>query len=638
MKKSAVVSPIKEITKSVWIRAGFLVLLTIAAYLPALQGGFIWDDDKYLTGNALLTAPDGLRRIWFSFDAPSQYFPLVYTTFRIEHALWGFNPLGYHIVNLVLHITNALLVWRLLVRLGIPGAWLAAGIFALHPVQVESVAWMTERKNVLMGLFFLLTLQAWITFLDERTNGRVRFYVLTLAFYSLALFSKATACVLPAALLLILWWQQKPITPKRLVQIIPFIALALLMGLVVIWCERYHQGTSGALFAYGILDRLLIASRSLWFYAGKLVWPAKLTFIYPGWNVVSTDLLAYGWLVLALGAGAVIFVVRRYVGRGIETGVVFYVATLSPLLGFIMAYTFRYTFVADHYQYLASIGLIALAAAGLTNLAVRWQIRRQVQIAFAALLFLLLGGLTWQQAHAYQSLETLWNDTLKKNPTCWMAYNNLGLIYYQAKRVDEAISQYERSLEINPDNVEAHNNLGNALRQKGSLNEAIVHYQKALTIKPDFAEAENNLGNSLLQKGEVDDAIVHYQMAVKLRADSPAFQWNLGRTLAGKHRFDEAIPAYQAVLRMQPNNAEAHRSLAMILAVIGKSDEAIKQFNEALRIKPNYPEAEFNLGCALVEFGQREEGVAHLKEALRLKPDHVKARQQLRALGITPAE
>src|SRR5213083_494673 len=204
------------------ILALLLVVTAILAYQPAWHGGFIWDDDAYITNNELLTAPDGLRRIWFSLDSPSQYFPLVYSTFRIEHALWGLNPTGYHWVNLLLHAANALLVWRVLARLNVPGAWLAAAIFALHPVQVESVAWITERKNVLMGFFFLLTLLAWTAFVDERTKRPWRFYGLALILYVLALSAKTTACTLPAALLLILWLQKKSINWERILQIAPF--------------------------------------------------------------------------------------------------------------------------------------------------------------------------------------------------------------------------------------------------------------------------------------------------------------------------------------------------------------------------------------------------------------------------------
>jgi len=332
-----------------------LGLLTILIYRPAWHGGFIWDDDRYVTHNHLLTAPDGLRRIWFSLDAPSQYFPLAYTVLRIERSLWGLNPTGYHWVNILLHVANALLVWRVLSRLKIPGASLAAAVFAVHPVQVESVAWISELKNVLMGFFFLLTLWMWIEYVDPTKRHRSLFYLGALVFYLLALFAKATACTLPAALLLILWLKKKPIGRRALLEIIPFVVLALGIGMVAVWWEKYHQGTR-VLVSLGPIDRLLIASRAAWFYLSKIFWPSDLTFIYPQWQIDATNPVAYLWLIAAVVFAVMVYYGRRFFGRSVEVAALFFVTTLGPLLGFIMLYTFRYTFVADHYQYLASIG------------------------------------------------------------------------------------------------------------------------------------------------------------------------------------------------------------------------------------------------------------------------------------------
>jgi tetratricopeptide (TPR) repeat protein len=406
------------------------------------------------------------------------------------------------------------------------------------------------------------------------------------------------------------------------------------MGLMVVWWERYHQGTRGGQFNIGLLERALIVGRGLWFYAGKLLWPSDLTFIYPRWNPMAADPLAYAWLVAAIAVGVAIYFGRRYAGRGVEVGVAFYVATLSPVLGFVMLYTFRYTFVADHYQYLASLGLIALAVAGLARLAAKWRVSSPVTSVVAALLLLLLGGLTWRQAHAFESVETLWHDTLAKNPNCWMAYNNLGLAYYEDGRVDEAIAQYEKSLGFDPSNAEALNNLGNALRKKGNLDEAIARYQKALEIKPDFSEADNNLGNAFLQKGDVDEAIVHYERAAKIRPDFATFQWNLGKALFAKRKYKESIAPFEAALRVTPNSAEAHGNLATSLMAVQRNDEAIQHFREALHLKSNYVQAHYFLGCLLAERGQRDEGVAHLKMVLRLQPSHADARQQLSLLGV----
>ena len=312
------------------ILALLLAVTTILAYQPAWHGGFIWDDDAYITNNELLTAPDGLRRIWFSLDSPSQYFPLVYTMFRFEHSWWGLSPTGYHVVNILLHIANALLLWSLLARLRVPGAWVAGAIFALHPVQVESVAWITERKNVLMGLFFLLTIRAWVEFVDEQTKHRWFFYVLALLLYALALFSKTTACTLPAALLLILWLQGRRINQRQLVQLVPFVVLALGMGLLTVWWERYHQGTHGPLFAISPPERLLIASRAIWFYLGKLFWPSNLTFIYPRWIVSPTHLLEYACLAALGGLCAAICLRKKVCGTQPRSRSVIFCSDTQP--------------------------------------------------------------------------------------------------------------------------------------------------------------------------------------------------------------------------------------------------------------------------------------------------------------------
>ncbi len=569
-------------------------------YQPAWNGGFIWDDDAYVTNNELLTAPDGLRRIWFSLDSPSQYFPLVYSTFRIEHALWGLNPTGYHWVNLLLHVANALLVWRLLARLHVPGAWLAGAIFALHPVQVESVAWITERKNVLMGFFFLLTLLAWVAFVDERTKRRWCFYGLALILYVLALSAKTTACTLPAALLLILWLQKKPISWQRILQVVPFFFLGLGVGLVTVWWERYHQGTSRTLFAFlSPIERILIASRAVWFYLSKLIWPSNLTFIYPKWNISPAHPLDYAWLLAGIALCAVIYFVRRYVGRSVEVAAAFFVATLSPVLGFIMLYTFRYTFVADHYQYLASIGPIALASAGVAKLADNFKRRRPLILSVAVCLIVTLALLTWRQAAMYGDIEALWRTTLARNPSCWMAHNNLGIVLFQKGNSDEAIDHYRTTLEMQPDFWDADYNLGIALLKKGQVDEAIVHCSKAVTIAPNDPDAQVALGNALLQKERIDDAIVHYQKALSMRPDYFLAQHSLSHAFLEKGEIDAAISHCRAALLIQPENADAHTNLAIALDEKGQTAEAVQNYEKALEISPQSVSALTNLAWLL---------------------------------------
>ena len=579
-----------------------LAVTTILAYQPVWHGGFIWDDDAYITNNELLTAPDGLRRIWFSLDSPSQYFPLVYTMFRFERAWWGLSPTGYHFVNILLHLANALILWSLLARLRVPGAWLAGAIFALHPVQVESVAWITERKNVLMGLFFLLTIRAWVEFVDKQTKHRWFFYVLALLLYALALFSKTTACTLPAALLLILWLQGRRINQRQLVQLVPFVVLALGMGLLTVWWERYHQGTRGPLFAISPPERLLIASRAIWFYLGKLFWPSNLTFIYPRWIVSPTHLLEYAWLAALGGLCAVISFARRYVGRSLEVAALFFVATLSPVLGFIMLYTFRYTFVADHYQYLASIGPIALASAGITTLAASFKESRHSIFGAAVCIVAALAVFTWRQSTIYADIEALWRTTIARNPGCWMAHNNLGIVLSQKGDIDEAIAHYRKTLEMSPDFADADYNLGNALLQKGEIDAAIVHCQRAVTIQPNDPDAQVALGNALFQKGLIDESIIHYQKALAIRPYYVTAHYNLSSAFLKKGEIDKAILHCQAVLSIQPKHADAHTILASAFLQKGEIGTAIEQYKKTLEIVPRSVPALNNLAWILATY------------------------------------
>ena len=524
--------------------------LTLAIYRPAWHGGFIWDDDRYVTNNHLLIAPDGLRQIWFSLAAPSQYFPLAYTLLRIERSLWGLDPTGYHFINIFVHLANALLVWWILARLKIPGAWFTAAIFAVHPVQVESVAWISELKNVLMGFFFLLTLSGWIEYVDPKDGARrQRFYFAALICFALALFAKSTACTLPAALLLILWLKQKPIGRRQIFEIVPFVVMAFGVGLVAIWWEKYHQGTR-TLVSLGPLERILIASRAVWFYLSKIFWPSNLTFIYPQWKINPADPLSYFWLVLTAAAGALIYYLRRFVGRGPEVAALFFVTTLAPLLGFIMLYTFRFTFVADHYQYLACIGPIALASAGLVTLGqpsqgLRWSVAALGAVVLATFCFLSV-----RQATMYRDVETLWRTTITKNPDCWMALNNLGVVQVEKGDVEGAMDKYQQSLRLNPDYPEAHYNLGNALLHQGRIDDAIRECEIALKLLPYEPDAHVVLGNAFLAKDDLDQASREYVKALTVRPDDANAHYNLGLVWQKKGDTERASREFQTANKL----------------------------------------------------------------------------------------
>ena len=641
-----------------------LFAAAVAVYQPAWNAGFIWDDDIYVTANPLLTAADGLKKIWLSLESPSQYFPLVYTSFRFEHALWGLNPAGYHWVNILLHAANAVLLWRLLTILRIPGAWLAAGLFALHPVQVESVAWISERKNVLMGFFYLLALIAWVKFVAGKHKGEIKFYLLALVLYLLALFSKTTACTLPVALFLISWLKRGSVAVQRVLQIVPFVIFGLVMGLVSIWWERFHQGTQGQLFSLGIIERLLVAARAFWFYLGKLFWPAELAFSYPRWPISTADPSAYIWLGGCVLLAFAIWVLRRWLGRGPEVALVFFAATLAPTLGFIMLYTFRYTFVADHYQYIACLGPLALVAAGITAAINRLGRARLVLLPIvSALLLVPLGWRTWQYAGTYKDQETLWRATIAVNPESWMAHNNLAILLLKNERVDEAIGEFQEAIRLDPNYAEAHYNLGNAFLRQSRFAAARPHYEKALELNPNIAAARTNLALVMLETGEVEEAHTQLEAAVKIEPRSVLVRTRLGDTLMRLGRTDEAIAQYTSVLEIDPNDVNASRQLAryhlerrrfseaqeharqvaaatpndapalinlgIIAGETGKAEEAIAHFRKALDVEPENPEAHYNLGFSYLQLRDRESALQHFQRALEIRPNYPAAQMNL---------
>jgi protein O-mannosyl-transferase len=607
-----------------------LLTITIIAYLPASHGGFIWDDDDYVTNNPLITAPDGLKRIWFSLDSPSQYFPLVYSVFRVEHGLWGFNSAGYHWINILLHATNAVLLWGFLKRLQVPGAWLAAAIFALHPVQVESVAWITELKNVLSLFFFLLTLFAWWAFVNEAGNRRWRFYALSLGCYALALFSKTTVSTLPLVLLLILWLKEKRIDRTRLLEIIPFFILSIAMGLLTVWWERYHQGTHGQNFSISFVGRLLIASHALWFYLGKLLWPVRLTFSYPRWAIEPGNFIAYGWLALCAGTALLILYLRRFFGRSMEVTALFFAISLGPLLGFVMLYTFRYTFVADHYQYIASIGPISLAAAGVANAYRRFKKTGQFLLSIGCgMLLLMLAGLTWRQSETYANAETLWLTTLDRNPKSVLAHNNLGLILLDRGDPDGAINDFRTALAQSPDDGELHNNLGNALLKKGLMADAIAEYQKALAGDANFTSAHYDLGQAFFKNGQFSNAIVQYQAVLKSDPQHISAWYEFGNALLAEGRMDAAATAFEKTLAIDPNYGEANNNLGNISMQQGKIDKAIDCYQKALKSNPKNVGAHYNLGNALLKKGRTDDAVMEYETALKIDPDAAQVRMNL---------
>jgi tetratricopeptide (TPR) repeat protein len=591
-----------------WIFGLLLIGAVILAYLPIWQAGYIWDDDQVLTANPVIVGPLGLKEIWTTRAA--DICPLTLTTFWVEHALWGLAPLPYHLVNVLMHGVCAVVLWRVLRSLRVPGAWLGAALWALHPVQVESVAWIVEMKNTQSCLFFLLSILFFVRWLRAGTSGERSAgnwdYVLTLLFSAMAMASKSSTVILPVVLCLCAWWVQGRWQWRNFVKVGPIILMSVAATLVSMWTQGLQLATeANAQLARSWPDRLAMAGDAVWFYLGKLVWPHPLITVYPGWEINAGQSLSYLPLLTVTILMVVLWFKRESSLRPWFFVYAYFIVGLLPTLGLVDNYIFRYSLVFDHFQYLASMGPLALAAAGMVWAANAlmpgrcWQ-----QTGLCAGVLLLLGLVSWQRAWAYESDETLWADTLAQNPNCSIAHSNVGEALFEKGKIDEAMDEFQKAVAINPHLAKPHYNLGVALFQKGQVNEAIEEYQKDLEIYPNDALAHNNLGNALSQQGHVDAAMAEYQKALEIDPNHAEAHNDLANILAQKGQMDDAMVQYHKALEINPNFAEAHNNLAGALFLKGRLDDAIAQYKEALRLKPDYTAAQVNL--AKVEAMQQQ--------------------------------
>jgi tetratricopeptide (TPR) repeat protein len=579
------------------IAPGFtLVLLVLAAYVRVWHAGFIWDDDAHLTQNVCIVGPAGFKEIWTTAEAT--YYPLVLTTFWIVHKLAGLNPLPYHVVNVLLHAASAVLLWRVLRRLDVRGAWLGAALWALHPVMVQSVAWITEMKNTQSCVFFLGSILLFMKWNDTAAADRWRplGFAAALLFAVFAMTSKTSTVVLPAVLALCIWWKRGTWRRGNLTALAPFFAIAAAASIWTIWEQKFHSGASGAEWAQTFPERLIIAGRDIWFYLGKLVWPHPLIFIYPRWRIDSSQPLQYLPLATVIAAAIVLSLSRTKPLRAITFAAAYFIIALLPVLGFFDVFFFRYSFVSDHFQYLASIGPLALTGSAI---AVGAQRSAVTLYGLGSVMVAALILLTWQQMRMYSDAETLWRTTLAQNPQCWMAHYELARGLRDRHQLDAAIEEYQRGLAIWPDYADAHYNLAGIYLEKGDADKAISEYRTAIRLQPNDAELHNNLGSALLQRGSREDAIAEYEAALRLHPNLAAAHVNIARALLQTGDLDRAIEHFRASVSTDPANAEAHSDLGAALLRKGDIAAAMKELDTTLSLNPNDLSALTNLSWLL---------------------------------------
>ena len=576
-----------------------LALLVAVSYFPATQGGFVWDDNIFIVNSDPVQAADGLWRIWFSPSTTGEhhYWPLTYTTFWLEHKLWGFAPVGYHAVNLLLHFVNALLLWRLLLRLSVPGAVFVAAVFAVHPIHVEPVAWIIGRKDLLATLLYLTAVLAYFGFLaEDRPAVRTARYVLALVLFAAGLLCKSTVVTLPAALLIWHWWQQGRIAAGDLVRLSGFFAL----GLAIVGADwAFYRSKWDSEITYSLIERALLASRILWFYVARLLWPTESPVFYPLWEVHVSDGLAWACLVAAVSVVVLLWRARHRIGRGPLAGVLFFAVTLSPVLGFIDFSYMLFSFIGDRYQYLACAGVISVLIAAAVRAADRLSgVPIRMCQGVACFVLVILGMGTWQQTKIYRDELTFFNHIIAHNPEARSVHLGLSNALLKLGRVEEALAASRIAMERDPNAGGGYINAATALRHLGRPDEAEAILRRFMATGSQKVAhnvlALANLVAGLLERDRIDEAEEHLH---RLQTLEPRAL--IGIELQAKLRFKqgryaESLTAFQTLVKNNPTNATAHSDMAVVLFQMGRVEEALQSFDRALAIDPTNQTARAN--------------------------------------------
>lgn len=649
-----------------WTRrlaAAALVAATFLAYWPVVYAGFVFDDDTLVTGNPRTSADDGLYRIWFT-DENYEYLPLTYSGFWLEYRLWGLHPLGYHLVSAGLHALNALLLWLLLGKLSVPGAWWGALLFAVHPVTASSVAWISEQKNLWALLFALLCLLAYLKF---ETSGQRRWYAGSVAAFVAALLGKTSVVMLPCLILAYQVRQAGRVQLKDAARTAPFFLASLILGLATVWFQ-VHRGIAGAHIPIGnYLERLAAAGDVVWFYLGKALVPLHLSMIYPQWNYSQLS----SWPLAALVALLALLVYYQHRWNWTQAcwlALGAYILILTPVLGFVPMAFMRLALVADHFQYPALPAVTALLGA-----LAAWAIRRQRAAALApGFVAAALAFLTAQQAAAYRDDETLWRATIRQNPQAWAAHSNLGKALADRGNLDEALDCFNAGIRLNPDDLNLRLLSAAALLAQGDLDAAAAQYREAIRANANDIRAYANLAETLLRQKKADEAMAYAQAAVALRPDTAwphyIFAWSLNETGNAAAAAGQA----EAALKIEPDLREAHYQLAVARLALGNRAGADAEFQntlrldrrhvltlkyvndlnvlamernrqgryaeaadcatEAITIDPDLPQLHFNLGNAFYYQSKFREAEHEYREAIRLDPSYTEALNNLRAV------
>jgi tetratricopeptide (TPR) repeat protein len=600
-----------------------LAAITFAVFGQTLAHGFVdYDDNQYVYENPVVSRGLTLKGIVWAFTSVYAYnwHPLTWLSHMLDCQLYGLNPAGHHLTNILLHTATVIALFLVLRQL--TGAFwrsaFVAAVFAIHPLRVESVAWVAERKDVLSGLFFMLTIGAYARY--ARLPWSAARYGLVMLLFAMGLMCKPMLVTLPVVLLLLDYWPLRRAEPARrlLLEKLPLLMLSAAACVMTVVAQTGAIESTGS---SSLPNRLGNALTTCMVYLGQMVYPAGLAVFYPfphhGLPILKMALAG------ALLAGVSTLAWNQRVNRPwLLTGWLWYLVMLMPVLGIIQVGDQAH---ADRYTYLPQIGIYM----AMTWLAAEWGLSRAAFGGLMAAVVAVLMVCAWKQTTFWQSNETLWRRAVACTTDNDKAQFNLGVELDHKGMVDEGIDHYQKALEINPSRAEAYINLGAALLKKGKVDEAIAQYQKALQLVPRFAAAHNNLGNIYRQMGRLDEAIAQFQEALQIDPNVASHHFNLGLALFQKGKADEAIAQYHQALALNEDDAETHYSLGNALRQKGRVDDAIAQYRQALQIRPDYADACNNLGNALLQQGQVDEAIIQLESALEINPRYARAHSNL---------
>lgn len=656
------------------IAGAALVLIALAAYAPLLWlgAGFIWGDDVAILDNPAMKTWGGIWSIWTDRGAGAQslhFWPVTYSTFWLEYRMWGASPFGYHMTNILLHAVNTLLLWTLLRRCDLACAWLGAAIFAVHPLHVQSVAWVVQRKDLLSALFYLLAFLSYLRFDRDR---RQPFYLAALGLFVLGMLSQSVVITLPAALAIWLWWRRDKLESRDLLPLVPFVLAAL----VVEWFSRFlmvppaaRASEAAANLDVGIVGQLLIAGRAICFYVWKLLAPLKLMMIYPPWEVDPK--VAWQWLPVAgvVGAAVALWAARGRIGKAPVVGAALFLITLAPTLGLIEFGGSEKSLVADRFVYLASIGLTTLFAGGALRLAGGVGGKPRGLGILSVSILLPLMALSWRNCLVYESRETLWQHNIALNPKAVPPYlelgnlrlldgrneeaiayfaraieldpnypevmNSLGVLHVQNGEIEKAEGYFAAALELRPEYADVYYNLGMLDRGTGNAEQTVARFERALEIDPNFFPAHKDLAAEYKAAGRVIDAMRHLQAAVELDPEDIEVRYDLGMALIRQGDVRGAVKHFTAAVEANPDFALGHNALARVLASNDNFLEAIEHYREVIRLETPTAEVLNLLGEAHHRLGQTGEAIRRYDEAIRRDPNLAAAYNNMGAALIS---